>query len=79
MWSYPCTRFRYELDKTFAVRTQIPGIKLFQIVPTTTTSLRVRLKTVPGADPGCVLRAVRAGEPPEQSPGGKYRRIIPLA
>lgn len=66
-----------------------PGVELFQIVQTTPTSLRVRLLPAGSADPEGVWRAVRAGhkldhvtperagEPPEQSPGDKYRTIIP--
>ena len=75
----------------------IPGIELSQIVQTTPTTLRVRLRPATGADPHrtwqVVRRAIRrllddheldhvtierAGEPPEQSPGGKYRTAIPL-
>ncbi len=75
-----------------------PGIELFQIVQTTPTSLRVRLRPATGADPDRVWQAVqaevtrlfterklghvtveRAEEPPEQSPGDKYRTIIPLS
>lgn len=75
-----------------------PGIDLFQIVQTTPTNLRVRLRPAPGADPDRVWKAVqieitrlftehkldhvvveRAEEPPEQSPGGKFREIIPLS
>ena len=75
-----------------------PGVELFQIVQTTPTNLRVRLKPADGADPERVWPAVhaeitrlltdnklehvtveRAEEPPEQSPGGKYREIIPLS
>lgn len=76
---------------------QVPGVELFQIVQTTPTSLRVRLRPAPGADPERVWQAVRgeitrllgehglghvsverAEELPAQSPGGKYRPIIPL-
>lgn len=76
---------------------RVSGVELFQIVQTTPTSLRVRLRTAGSADPEGVWRAVRAeitgllaghgfghvtveraGEPPEQSPGGKYRAIVPL-
>jgi phenylacetate-coenzyme A ligase PaaK-like adenylate-forming protein len=74
-----------------------PMIDLFQIIQTTPTSLRVRLRPAAGADPDRVWQAVqgaitrllaarqlahvaveRAEEPPEPSPGGKYRTIIPL-
>ncbi|MCL5110721.1 MAG: phenylacetate--CoA ligase family protein [Chloroflexi bacterium] len=76
----------------------IQGIELCQIVQTTPTSLRVRLRLASGADPDRVWQAVRSEimrlltehkldhvtlergeEPPEQSPGGKYREIIPLS
>jgi len=69
-----------------------------QIVQTTPTNLRVRLRPASGADPERVWQAVRseitrllaahkldrvtverAEEPPKQSPGGKYRTIIPLS
>lgn len=81
----------FELD-------HIPGVELFQVVQTTPTSLRVRLRQVSAADPERLWQAVhaeitrlltahklghvtveRAEEPPEQSPGGKYRTLIPLA
>lgn len=74
-----------------------PGIEIFQIVQSTPTSLRVRLRPAEGTDPDGVWRGVhteitrllaehslnhvtveRAEEPPEQSPGGKYRTIMPL-
>jgi putative adenylate-forming enzyme len=74
-----------------------PGIEVFQIVQSTPTRLRVRLKITAGADPDQVWQAVhseltrllsankldhvtveRAKEGPEQSPGGKYRTVIPL-
>lgn len=42
---------------TLADRT--PGIELFQIVQTTPTNLRVRLRTAAGADPDTVWQAVR--------------------
>ena len=77
---------------------QVPGVELSQIVQTTPTSLRVRLRPGRGADPERVWQAVRgeitrllaayklehvaverAEEPPEQSPGGKYRTVIPLS
>ena len=76
---------------------QTPGIELFQIVQTTPTNLRVRLKTASGADPNQIWQTVHnemthllasyrldhvtlecGEEAPEQSPGGKYRRILPL-
>ena len=75
-----------------------PGIELFQMVQTTPTSLRVRLRLAPLADADRVWQQVhaeithlltehrvghitleRAKEPPQQSPGGKYRTIIPLS
>lgn len=75
----------------------IPGIELFQIVQTTATSLRVRLRLEAGVDPRRVRQSVvseivrllnehkldhvrveHADEPPEQSPGGKYRTVVPL-
>jgi putative adenylate-forming enzyme len=75
----------------------IPGIELFQIVQTTPTSLRVRLRLEAGVDPDRVRQSVdreilrlliehkldhvrveHADEPPEQSPGGKYRTVVPL-
>ena len=74
-----------------------PGVELFQIVQSTPTSVRVRLRPKSGSDPDVVWQAVhtgiahllsehgldhvrveRAEEPPQQSPGGKYRTIIPL-
>ena len=86
----PPLAFGLVLDRT-------PGIELSQIVQTTPTSLRVRLRTDASADSDRVWQAVheqisrllaehkldhvtveRALEPPEQSPGGKYREIIPL-
>lgn len=73
------------------------GVELFQIVQTSPTGLRVRLRPAAGAAPEQVWRAAhteiarvlaeqglahvtieRAEEPPEQSPGGKYRSVIPL-
>ena len=76
----------------------IPGIEQFQIVQTTPTSLRVRLRLASGADTDRIWQAIRtelshwltehelsqvtierAEEPPEQSPGGKYRTVIPLS
>jgi phenylacetate-coenzyme A ligase PaaK-like adenylate-forming protein len=76
---------------------RIPGVRMFQIVQTTPTSLSVRLLTTTGADPDHVWQMVyaeitqllannklanvtveRAEEPPEQTPGGKYRTVIPL-
>jgi phenylacetate-CoA ligase len=75
-----------------------PGVELFQIVQSTPTTLRVRLRPAAGTDPDRVWQAVeseitrlladhglgqitveRAVESPEQSPGGKYRTIIPLS
>lgn len=74
------------------------GVELFQIVQTTASSLRVRLRPAADADPEQVWHAVqteitrvlaerklsnvkivRAEEQPEQSPGGKYRAVIPLS
>jgi phenylacetate-CoA ligase len=76
----------------------LPGIALFQLVQTTPTNLRLRLRYAAGADPDGVWQQVqtevtrvltesraghitleRAEEPPQQSPGGKYRSIIPLS
>jgi phenylacetate-CoA ligase len=76
----------------------IAGIEQFQLVQTTPTSLRVRLRLAPLADADRVWQQVhaeitylltehqvghitleRAKEPPQQSPGGKYRTIIPLS
>lgn len=73
------------------------GVEQFQIVQTTSTALRVRLRLSPAADAEHVWQAAqaeirrvlqernlgdvtveRAEEPPEQSPGGKYREIVPL-
>ena len=73
-------------------------IELFQVVQTSPTTLRVRLRLAPGANQDRVWPAVhaeiarvleaqglrnvtvdRAAEPPEQSRGGKYRTVIPLA
>ena len=81
-----------------AMEVDVPGVELFQIVQTTPTSLRVRLRPASDADPQQVWEAVNAAikdllakhslghvtvehaeEPPEQSPGGKYRSIIPLS
>lgn len=75
----------------------ISGIEQFQIVQTTPTILRIRLRLESGADPERVWQSLhnnvtrllsghklghvtveRAEEPPEQSPGGKYREVIPL-
>lgn len=83
-------RLAFEID-------HIPGIALFQIVQTTPTSLRVRLRVEAGVDPHRVrqnvdseivrllnehkldhVRVEHADEPPEQSPGGKYRTVVPL-
>jgi phenylacetate-coenzyme A ligase PaaK-like adenylate-forming protein len=76
----------------------LPGIALFQIVQTTPTNLRLRLRYAADTDPDHVWQQVqtevtrvlteykaghitleRAEEPPQQSPGGKYRSIIPLS
>ncbi len=76
---------------------RVPGVDIFQMVQTSPTSLRVRLRAAPDTDPDHVWQAVRAeithllaqrelghitveraDESPEQSPGGKYRTIIPL-
>jgi phenylacetate-coenzyme A ligase PaaK-like adenylate-forming protein len=75
----------------------VPGVEAFQVMQTTSTSLRVRLRSAAGADPDHVWQAVhcelarllaahrlghvsieRAMEPPEPSPGGKYRTVVPL-
>ena len=75
----------------------IPGIEQFQLVQTTPTKLRVRVRLAESADPDRVWQEVhtelirlltrrklehltieRAQELPEQSPGGKYREVIPL-
>lgn len=77
---------------------RVPGIDIIQIVQTTPTSLRVRLRPAAGADLNLVWQALHneithllieyklghvtvenANEPPEQSPGGKFRKIIPLS
>jgi phenylacetate-CoA ligase len=74
-----------------------PDVDLFQIVQTAPTTLRVRVRPTPGADPERVWSSVRseiaglltahglgncgvvrADEPPQQSPGGKFRVVIPL-
>ena len=74
-----------------------PGVELFQILQTTPTNLRVRLKNGAGTDLEHLWRVVhteltrllaankldhvtveRADELPEQTPGGKYREVIPL-
>ncbi|BAC68145.1 hypothetical protein SAVERM_435 [Streptomyces avermitilis MA-4680 = NBRC 14893] len=74
----------------------IPDIDLFQIVQTSPTTLRVRIRSTTGADRERLWTAVRqelaallgahgadqvsverAHEPPEQSPGGKYRVVMP--
>lgn len=76
---------------------RLPGVELFQIVHTAPTSLSIRLRPAPGADPEQVWQAVHteisrlltdhkldhvtvthAGEPPQQTTGGKYRSVIPL-
>ena len=73
-------------------------VELFQIVQTSPTSIRVRMRVAPAADTDVIWTAVqteigrvletqnlrnvtveRAAEAPEQSPGGKYRTVIPLA
>jgi phenylacetate-CoA ligase len=86
---------------SFVVSLQVEraaGVELFQIIQTTSSTLRVRLQSRAGADPDHVwdevramlvrmlsdhgLRHVavdRATEPPELSPGGKFRSVIPLA
>ena len=70
---------------------------LFQIVQTSPTNLRLRVRITAGADQEAVWQSVRADiehllaerrlghvtveratEPPDQSPGGKFRAIIPL-
>lgn len=75
-----------------------PGIELFQVVQTTPTTLRVRLRPAAGTAPESAWQVVqsevaqllagrgldhvaveRAEEPPQQSPGGKYRTIFPLS
>lgn len=77
---------------------RVPGIDIVQIVQTTPTNLRIRLRHAAGADQDRVWRAVyneithmlaenkldhvtveHAEELPEQSPGGKFRKIIPLS
>ncbi len=77
---------------------RVPGIDIIQIVQTTPTNLRVRLRPAAGADSNLVWQAIhteithlliehklghvtveRAEEPPEQSPGGKFRKVIPLS
>ncbi|MFI1702596.1 phenylacetate--CoA ligase family protein [Streptomyces bobili] len=76
----------------------IPDIELFQIVQTSPTTLRVRIRSTAGADREQLWTTVlkelaallgahgadrvgveRAHEPPEQSPGGKYRVVIPCS
>ncbi len=77
---------------------RIPGIERTQIVQTTPTTLRVRLRYDPKVDQDAVWQKTnsiitdllkerglehvaieRAQEPPEQSKGGKFREVIPLA
>ena len=77
---------------------RVPGVELFQIIQTTPTGLRVRVRAEPGSEAPRVAHAVRAElrrllrahgledvsivpahEPPEQSTGGKFRQITPLA
>lgn len=76
---------------------RVVGIEVFQLVQTTPTKVRVRLKLAPEADPDYVWQTVlteikgllkehrlehitveQAEELPEQSQGGKYRKVIPL-
>ncbi|KXJ98006.1 MAG: CapK protein [Acidobacteria bacterium OLB17] len=75
----------------------IAGIERSQVVQTSETGLRIRLRLTPDADADYIWQMVeaqvrhllkqqglshvtveRAQEPPEQSPGGKYRTVIPL-
>ena len=77
---------------------RVPGVELFQIIQTTPTGLRVRVRAEPGSEASRVAHAVNtelrrllrahgledvsivpADEPPEQSAGGKFRQITPLA
>ncbi len=77
---------------------RVPGVSLFQLVQTTSSTLRVRLVCAPDADADQVWHAVcegltgmladhglghvelqRATEQPQQSVGGKFRPVIPLA
>lgn len=72
-------------------------VERFQIIQTTPTNLRVRLRLADNADLESVCQKVqaeiahllsahkldgvtleRADEPPQQSPGGKYREVMPL-
>jgi hypothetical protein len=84
---------------SFVVSLQVEraaGVELFQIIQTTSNTLRVRLQSRAGADPDHVWDEVRAklvrmlsdhglshvavdraAEPPELSPGGKFRSVIP--
>jgi phenylacetate-CoA ligase len=76
----------------------VPGVELCQLLQTSTTGLRLHLRTAQGGKAGQIGQAVeaqirgvldkhglnnvtveRADEPPEQSAGGKYRSIVPLA
>ena len=76
----------------------VPGIDQLQIVQTSDTSVRVRLRPAPGAEVDHVWRSVqaefahlftehgldrvtveRSPELPQQSPGGKFRQVIPLS
>ena len=56
--------FRMQTDEQVAIAPlafeidHIPGVELFQIVQTTPTNLRVRLRPAPGADPDGMWRAV---------------------
>lgn len=75
----------------------IAGIERSQVVQTSETGLRIRLRLTPNADADYIWQIVdaqvkhllkqqglshvtveRAQEPPEQSPGGKYRSVVPL-
>ncbi|GAA4202504.1 phenylacetate--CoA ligase family protein [Actinocatenispora rupis] len=73
---------------------RVPGVHRFQLVQSAPDTLLVRLESGDGdvwpavrdaigrvlADRGADgVTLVRADEPPQQSPGGKYRRIVPLA
>lgn len=75
----------------------VAGVEEFQLVQTGPESLRLRLRTRPGADPDGVwadveanlasalerrgaryVRIERGDEPPERSPGGKHRTVVPI-
>lgn len=77
---------------------RVPGIEQVQIVQSEPTTVRVRLRVTPGADPEGVSKAlsgrierlladhnlgnvevIRDEEPPQQTSGGKFREVIPLA